>query len=85
MVHLGARIFPATRRSRSDRQSLLGHIGDLLQPDCAWSDKVYLLAAYARVAAADDYLADSLESLLGATCPGCGEPVLTALADRDSC
>jgi hypothetical protein len=83
VVHLCPRIFPATQRSPSDRQSLLGQIGDLLQPDREWSDKVYLLSAYIRVAVADDYLADSLERLLGTTCPGCGEPVLTRLAHRN--
>ena len=84
LVHLCATIFPATERTNADRRSLLEHIGALLQPGRKWSDKVHLLAAYARVAAADEFLADSLESLLETTCPRCGGVVLNALSDGKS-
>ena len=77
LVHLCSEIFPATRRRDADRKALLSRIGELLQPDREWADKVHLLSAYVRVAAADDFLADSLASLLGQTCPYCGETVLS--------
>lgn len=82
LVHLCAMIFPTTQRANTDRLALLGQIGELLQPDRQWADKVHLLSAYARVAAADDLFAESLESLLETTCPHCGEIVLNELQDR---
>jgi hypothetical protein len=81
LVHLCSMIYPQTQRSVTDRAALLIRIGELLQPDRRWSDKVYLLSAYARVAGADSFLADSLESLLQQSCPHCGELVLSGLTE----
>jgi hypothetical protein len=79
LMHLCAEVFPATAKHETDRLMLLQHIGHLLRPNREWADKVHLLSSYIRVAATDDYLAESLESLLDETCPACGEPVLAPL------
>lgn len=84
LVHLCAMIFPQTQRASDHRLALLNRISDLMQPDRKWADKIYLLSAYVRVAAFDDFLAESLVSLLETTCPHCGEIVLSDLQAKES-
>lgn len=76
LTHLCAHIFLATSRSADARAALLNTISELIQSASTCSDKVHLISSYARVAAGDELLADSIQNLVDITCPNCGKAVV---------